>query len=135
MKFINMYVFFNNVCIFAQAMIKRVSTQFIRQGSILATALDPRFKRMKTVPAEMAALSSEYLRDACNREYDLLFAAGSIADAVERKESSPSQDLPPDEFHNFDDEVIYVSFFIHMHFGTLMYCHSRSGTWRRGGRR
>ena len=59
----------------------RLSSQFVRASSLVATILDPRFKRMRTVPPEMACLAKDYLRSAAFTEH----ASLSAADAVDRQ--------------------------------------------------
>ena len=50
---------------------ERVSSQFVRSASLIATVLDPRFKRLRQLPKEMRPMAWDLLRNALIHEAKL----------------------------------------------------------------
>ena len=86
------------------AMLDRVSSQFCRPASLIATLLDPRFKRLATIPLEMRVMAHHYLRAAAVAETELM--PDVDAAPIRRVPVVPDVDRLADVpfFPNFDNE-------------------------------
>ena len=88
-------------------MLERVSTQFTRQASLIATVLDPRFKDLKTIPRRMRDTTLGYLRAAASQELRLFQSlVPEVEPVVVAAVAAADADLgalSENLFHLFDD--------------------------------
>jgi hypothetical protein len=85
----------------------RLNSQFIRPASLVATYLDPRTKRLRTLPVGVRTMARAYTRDCALHEAQLASAGNDPAEVVPAPVPAPAAPdaLPSPSWHDFGPDA------------------------------